>query len=250
MNEYFKEKMKKVDIHNHILWGIDDGAYNKKESIQMLQAAAEDGITDIIATPHFHKHKGYAEPQKIEKLLNEVKEIAEEKNISINLYTGNELYYTYDLLKQVIEKECFTLAKSRYVLLEFSVSEEKRKIQKAVYEFRGEGYFPIIAHVERYEAFANNIEALQEIINMGALLQVNAGVTSDFSKWWKKKFEKSILKKGLVNFLATDAHDMQKRKPQFKKNEQWLRKKYGDEEIKKMLYINPKKILENTDWEK
>lgn len=236
--------MKKIDIHSHILAGIDDGAKQIEESAKMLQIAAEDGITAIIATPHFHYSRGHAKPEKIRRRLSELRAAAKEQELSIRLYAGNELYYSEDLIRIVKAGEALTMAGSDYVLLEFSENTEQRTIQNGVYEFLSEGYYPIIAHVERYRAFLDNPGFAAEITDLGAYCQINAkSLTSGIMDFGKKRFVNSMIENGLVSFIATDAHDTNQRPSKFGKAAEWLYKKYGPEECRELFFENAKKVL-------
>lgn len=237
--------MKKIDIHNHILPGLDDGAKDEEISLQMLRMAVEDGINHLIATPHFHYRRGHAAPEQIKSALTLMQEMADEEGIPIHLYAGNELYYTHDLLEIVKAKDALTLADSDYVLLEFSPETEQRKIQNAVYHFLSEGYYPIIAHMERYQAFYKQPDFAETILRMGAYYQVNAGSITGSAGWALKRFTRNMMKSGMIQFVATDAHDLQKRQPRLGAASAWIEKKLGESEMKDYLYENPLKILEN-----
>lgn len=235
----------KIDIHNHILPGIDDGAKDLDESLQMLRCAAQEGITEIIATSHFHYKRGHASPGKVKEVLKKLQNAADQEKIPVKLHAGNELFYTYELLEKIKAKEVLTLAKTDYVLLEFSESTEPRKIHNAVYQFLSEGYFPIIAHIERCQAFSGSVEFAREISKMGAYYQINADCLTETFGWHIKRFAKNMLQEGLVQFVATDAHDVAVRKPVYGKAEDWLIKKIGQSEAEKILAENPKKLLQN-----
>lgn len=237
--------MRKIDIHNHILPGLDDGSADEKMSLQMLRMAAEDGITHMIATPHFHYRRGHATPEQIRNAMAFMQDLIDGEGIPIHLYTGNELYYTHDLIEKVKAKEVLTLADSDYVLLEFSPETEQRKIQNGVYQFLSEGYYPIIAHMERYEAFNKHPDFVETILRMGAYYQVNAGSITGDAGWALKRFTRNMLKRGMIQFVATDAHDLQKRQPNFSAAAAWIEKKLGESELREYLYENPMKILEN-----
>lgn len=237
--------MNLIDIHSHILPGIDDGARDKKEALEMFRIAADEGICQMIATPHFHYRRGHASPEKIRQTVSEMQKLLEEKKIPIKLHTGNELYYTHELLETVKAGEALTMADSDYVLLEFSPETERLRIQNAVYEFLNEGYYPIIAHIERYQAFLKHQDFAESISAMGAYFQINAGSLFGNAGWTAKRFVKAMLKKGLIQFVATDAHDTDKRCPAFGKTSDWIVKKYGESELQEYLYENPRMIIEN-----
>ena len=237
--------MKKIDIHSHILPGLDDGARDEKQCMEMLKMAAADGITDIIATPHFHYRRGHATPEQICDAAKKAQQLAEEAGLKIRIHTGNELYYTHELLETVKAGEALTMAGSDYVLLEFSPETERRKIKNAVYQFAGEGYYPIIAHMERYQAFQKHPDFVMEILDMGAYYQMNTGSLQGAAGWSVKRFSKKMLDYGMITFLATDTHDMEKRPPVFGKAADWILKKRGEEEASRYFTGNPEMILQN-----
>jgi len=234
-----------IDIHSHVLPGIDDGAQDERDALEMLRIAANDGICQIIATPHFHYRRGHASPEQIKQAVSKMQELLNKEEIPIKLHTGNELYYTHELLETVKAGEALTMAGSDYVLLEFSPETEERRIRNAVYEFLNEGYYPIIAHMERYQAFQKHQDFAEEISEMGAYFQINAGSLLGNAGWQTKHFARLMLKNGLIQFVATDAHDTTKRAPTFEKVSDWITKKYGEAELKEYLYENPTIIIEN-----
>lgn len=234
-----------IDIHSHILPGIDDGAGTKEISLKMLKTAYEHGTRQMIATPHFHYRRGHALPEKIHSLVQEMQEAADSEGLDIRLYPGSELYYTHELLETVKAGGALTMAGSDYVLLEFSPDTEPRKIRNAVYEFLNEGYFPIIAHMERYRAFEKNIDFAGEILQMGAYFQVNAGSLMGKAGWGTKRFSRNVLKQGMIHFIGTDAHDLKERIPELQTSAEWIKKKYGSEEAADYFRNYPLMILEN-----
>lgn len=237
--------MDKIDIHSHILSGIDDGAESVEETLKMLKIAADDGVRQIIATPHFHYRRGHATPEQIRNKISEVQKLAEEAKIPVKLHAGNELYYTHELLETVKAGEALTMAGSDYVLLEFSPETERRRIQNAMYEFLCEGYYPVIAHMERYLAFQKHEDFAEAVLQMGACFQVNAGSLLGNAGWAVKRFAKEMVKNGNIHFIATDAHDADRRSPAFGKAAEWLLKKCGESALQECVYDNPMMILKN-----
>lgn len=237
--------MSYVDIHSHILPGLDDGAKDEKETLRMLKLAEQSGISDIIATPHYHYRRGHAAPELIRATVERIQQMILESGMKIRLYPGNELYYTHELLDAVKSGNALTLADTEYVLLEFSPGVEARRIQNAVYQFLSEGYYPIIAHMERYEVFLKNPGFALEIAEMGAYFQVNAGSITGEHGWKTKYFARRMVKNGLIQFVATDCHDAQKRAPKWDKALSWLDKTCGSTETEKYLQKHPRAVLES-----
>lgn len=241
--------MNYIDIHSHILPGLDDGAGSEAESLEMFRIAAKDGISEIIATPHFHYRRGHATPEQIGQAIQNMQKKLKAAGIQIKIHAGNELHYSHELINAVKAGEALTLAGSDYVLLEFSPEAEKRKIQNALYQFLSEGYYPIIAHVERYGAFLSDLEFALEISEMGAYYQVNTGSLLGKSGWKTKRFVKTLIKGGLVQFVASDAHDIEKRRPEIKKAAAWIERHCSQDALYEYLYKNPRLILETNESE-
>ena len=158
-----------IDFHSHILPGIDDGSRSIEQTIRMLKEAKEAGFTKIISTSHYIE--GYYESDEAERteLLNEV-----QKNISgIELYLGNEIYITNNMINLIQNKKASTINNSKYVLFEFPLSAKSMNDKEVVYRLIENGFVPIIAHPERYSYVQDNPEYIEELAEMGALFQAN-----------------------------------------------------------------------------
>lgn len=236
--------MKKViDIHSHILPGVDDGAANYEMSMQMLRCAANDGISAIILTPHNkpgHRHIPVSEMDvRVEKLRGMMAEEA----IKIELYMGSEVYYRSGMLEKHGKDAVITMAKSRYLLVEFHPLEEYGYIRGGIYSLLTEGYYPILAHAERYQNVCAEKSGISDLIEMGCYIQVNADSVTGKSGWKARQFVKSILKKGQVHFVATDAHDLKKRAPRLSDCADFIEKKYGGDYSRKLFFDNPMDVI-------
>ena len=142
------------DIHSHILPGIDDGARNVEESIKLLEKFYDNGVTDIILTPHYIYNSNYNSNNKEKMLLlNEVKK----KYKKINLYLGNEVYISDNIPELIKQNEIFTLNNSKYLLIELPMNSEIKNLDSIIFDIMRNGIIPIIAHPERYVYVQNNI---------------------------------------------------------------------------------------------
>ena len=132
-----------IDIHNHILYGIDDGSKSLEESIEILKQHKEMGFKDIVVTPHYIENSNYVTNNKEkEKLLNTLK-----NNVKgINLYLGNEVFINNNLEKLLKENEISTINNSRYLLIEFPMNQKLKTITDTIYELKIKGIIPVIAH--------------------------------------------------------------------------------------------------------
>ena len=162
-----------VDIHTHILPGIDDGSRDWAQTERMLQLQSEQGVTDIIATPHFDMEQNYQNPQKLRELVMEANEHAKNKGIEITIHTGCEVLYTPGVLEAYQKGDILTLADSQYLLLEFFPRSSYQEISEAVSAFTMEGVTPVLAHVERYECLMNQYDRLYELMKKGKIKPID-----------------------------------------------------------------------------
>ena len=139
-----------VDVHCHIMPGIDDGSRDITETLEMLKIAQSEGITHMIATPHFKSGHHNAAPQKISELINAVNDAASTLRINMNLYQGNEILYFEDMCSYIDSGKISRMNGTNHVLIEFMPSDPYQYIRNSLDEIMSEGYQPVIAHVERY----------------------------------------------------------------------------------------------------
>lgn len=232
-----------IDIHSHILPGLDDGAGSMEETLEMLLQAEKEGIGIIIATPHYKPMGRSAGKEKTLEVLEEVREAVRKAGLSVRLEAGNELYYSSETLEALKAGKVLTLAGSSYVLTEFSPEEDFDYIRNGIYSLLTGGYRPIVAHAERYRHVFTGKGRAEELVKMGAYLQVNtAGVTGRSGRHEKVR-SRELLKQGLVQFVATDAHDRKNRIPLMKECALLIGKKYGQPYREELFFHNPQSIF-------
>lgn len=229
-----------IDIHSHFLPGIDDGAADMEEALAMLLIAEEEGITHMIATPHYKENRTQTDPEQIKDLLEKVRQAAAEKGISVELLAGNEVYYFSDIEEVAEAGKLLTLDESNRMLVEFNPFADFKRIRNALDTVRGLGFHPIIAHVERYECMLKKPDNVNELYDMGVEIQINAASVTGEAGFKAKMFVHKLLKNRLVHYIGTDAHESKKRAPKMKKCAAVLRKKYGEEYANELLYENAK----------
>lgn len=231
------------DIHNHTLWGVDDGSEDVQMSMRMMRIAADSGITDIILTPHNKPNRRNIYTSEIDEMIEMLRGMCKENGININLYPGNEIYYRTDVGERIELGKATTMACSHYVLLEYNPTDDWNYIKQGADDMLSMGYYPIIAHVERYVNVAKNIERAQELRNKGCYLQINAGSLMGDVGLSLKSTSKLLMKEGLVSFIASDAHEDRKRIPKLDKCVRYVEKKYGADTAEKIFVTNPMCIL-------
>lgn len=235
-----------IDIHSHLLYGVDDGAKNIQESLDMLMDAKKQGVEEMILTPHYrHGMFGYHKEQ-IEENFIELKNKA--SDIGVKLYLGTEYHVNSMIIEHLKSDRCHTLADTSYVLAEYKPETEFSYIKASVQDLLFRGYIPIIAHVERYACMDNlkNVALLREI---GVMIQVNADAVIGKDGLKAKSYVKKLLKKGYVDFVGSDCHGIKQRRSNMGKCRDYLYKKYEERYVDKILEGNARMILESIEAE-
>ena len=248
VNIFTKEegKMREfIDLHSHILPSIDDGAKNMEESKKMLKQAWEEGIREIIATPHFFVNKKNVSKEQILKTISMLEEAMIELGFFIKIYPGNEIYYRSEVEELVEQGIVNTMAGSHYVLVEFDPMAEYSYLRNGILKLVSYGYTPILAHTERYECLFKNKDKLQRIKEHGSLIQVNSATITKgiFDEMGKRG--RYLMKKGLLDFISSDSHSMGKRSPRIREAAHILEKKMGTKKAEKILFANPRAVIED-----
>ena len=196
-----------VDIHSHIINEIDDGSKSIDMTINMLKKSEQSGTTDIIATPHFMRGRFEVEYNEVVKKVEDLREIAKENNIDINIYAGQEVYYSRKLIEYYNDKIIGTINNTKYMLIELPMLEFNiDEVINTIYELQIRGIVPIIAHPERYKQFIKKPSMINSLIKEGMLFQMNTGsIVGDFGKDVKKTAAK-YLEHNVYSFIGSDAH--------------------------------------------
>ena len=236
-----------VDIHCHILPGVDDGSQTPEETKAMLQKAWDEGIQIMVATPHYHKQRGKNDIELIKKQLLLTRKLAKEVHPKMQICLGMEIYYGEDVPELLKEGRVVSIRKSRYILVEFSPGDEFQDILNAVRKLQMSGHTVIIAHIERYNCLRKDISNVEYLREMGAYLQVNTGsITGSYGRS-VKKFLREVLKAHLVQLVGTDAHGSERRTPKMQEAYKEVVKRCGEEYADQIFGQNAKKVLRNEE---
>lgn len=227
-----------VDIHSHILPGLDDGAESMTETLGMLRLASREGITHIIATPHYKAGRYPADAERLCAVLERVRRRAEEEEIPVALYAGNEIFYHSELEDRLDRGRLCTLNGTAYVLIEFSPLTEYVYLRNAAESLLGMGYLPVLAHVERCQCLYRDEECVAELRTLGCGIQVNTDSILCRNGWKTGIFVHRLLKNQLVDYLGTDAHNITDRRPVMAKCADLLHARYGSDYADRVLYGN------------
>ncbi len=227
-----------TDIHCHVLPGVDDGSRSMGQTLEMLRIAESEGFRNIIATPHYREGRFQTSGEKIRLKLQEVRRCAAEAGIRVNLYAGREIFYSGALEEHLESLEVGPLNASDYLLIEFSPFEDFKYLRNALENVLGLGFTPILAHAERYQCLVKRWENVEQLRGMGCEIQVNGDSIVGGNGYKVRRFVHRLLKKGLVDYVGTDAHDEKDRSPRIRKCAALLCKKYGEEYAGELLNDN------------
>ena len=228
-----------IDIHTHVLPFVDDGSDSFETSFLMLENAVNQGITQMILTPHFSEREYEPEKNQLIKEFEDFKVKVKERGLSIALFLGQEIFIRKGYKKLFENQQVLTMSNTPFVLIEFDTRLDF-DISEAVYDLKRMGYQPIVAHFERY-SYAD-ISVAEEIKSVGGYIQVNAGSIVGKNKRTYFKKVKELIKEGLVDFVASDIHDF--RDNQMKKAFEFVEKRFGEQTARKLFIENAKKIIE------
>jgi len=237
-----------VDIHSHILPGCDDGAKDIQETMELLRADREEGVLDIIATPHYGIENGYAPKaakvrSAFDMVMKESTEGSSCERRGIRLYLGEEVYCSQDVADRYGKKETLTINDTCYGLVEFLeygttfesgevILERLEKLKKS-YAVK-----PILAHAERYRALQGNYDYLKRIQDLGVLIQVNAYDLSLSQNRQTRETAQWLAQERMISFIGSDMHGRPpKRMPKMRAGIDWLYehtdKEYADCVVRK-----------------
>lgn len=241
-----------IDIHAHLLPGIDDGSQDMETSVAMAAMAAESGTEAIILTPHGNQrgaYENYGSPPLF-FLLHSLRQVVREAGIPLRLYMGMEIFASADVPKLLREKKLLTLAGSRYPLVEFAFDEHPQTMRKLLRELKAEGYTPVVAHPERYFALEDDPDILFDWAADGIELQVNKSSFFGYFGSEARDLALLMLESGIISCVASDAHGTQRRTTELESVRALIESEFGAQEAERLLRLNPLRILQNRPLQK
>lgn len=232
-----------IDIHAHILPGVDDGPKTWDDALAILQTAYEGGITAIAATSHMLPVGPFANTRdRLLPLITELRERAAARQIAIEIYAGGEVHISPDLVQRYDAGQVLTYGDAgRFMLVELPPAEIPVYTEQVLFDLQLRGVTPIIAHVERNQGVMRRPDKLVELIQRGALAQVTAsslttsGALADLTR--------SLIEHQLVHFIATDTHGVRRRRPELKPAVEQASAWIGEEAAQALVYENPRRML-------
>ena len=232
-----------IDIHSHILPGVDDGVKTLASSIELIRELSRSGATDIIATPHYVSETRYVSRKDNNlRLLEEVKSALLAEQINVEIYLGNEIYIDPKIAKMVSEGTISSMAGSKYVLVELPLNKSYPSYRDILVDLLDMGYRVILAHPERYEIIQTNYNVLLELHSLGVLFQCNLGSVMGKYGIEAKMVVKRIMKDSLVFAFGSDAHHCHG-VDYWVKAQKKVSRYCSERQFNQAMTLNPRKML-------
>jgi protein-tyrosine phosphatase len=233
-----------VDIHCHILPGIDDGSKSWEMTAEMCRVAVADGIKHIVATPHANDRYAYDRIRYTEMLA----ELHDAARGELAFTLGCDFHFSYDNIQDALEHpHRYTIGETQYILIEFSDYGIPPSVQQGVFALRSHGMVPIITHPERNQFLSKKPELVLDMVRQGCLVQVTANaVTGAWGKPSQKVIE-WLLKRDAVHVIASDAHDPIRRRPTLSEASKAIAELVGQETAEILVQRNPAAIVEGRN---
>ncbi|MGG0341959.1 CpsB/CapC family capsule biosynthesis tyrosine phosphatase [Priestia megaterium] len=225
-----------IDLHCHILPGIDDGALDEKISLKMARKAVSEGIHTIVATPHHQNGHYLNEKKDIVKYVQNLNELLKQEKVSLTILPGQEIRLYGEILEDYRADKILTLNDTRkYLFIEFPSSQVPHYAEQLLFDVQSKGLIPIIVHPERNSRLLEEPDLLYKLIKNGALAQVTAGsVTGRFGKRIKK-FSHQLIQSNLVHFVSSDAHNLEGRSFYMREALEVIEREHGQDTVYSFL---------------
>ena len=232
------------DIHCHILPGVDDGAKNMDIALALIEKEIEAGVETIILTPHFRKEMFEPDMEDIWNAYDEL--LYETRYKNIRLYLGCEFHANMEMVETLDNDLRPTLADSRYVLTEFAHNSTRAFMKERADALLMSGYRPIIAHIARYRATRKDFDLIEDLIEMGCEVQVNADAIIGRDGLGAQRFCKKLMQEDMLHYVGSDTHNLRGRAPHLGECCEYLKKHMGRLYTSRIMRDNPSKIVEKA----
>lgn len=233
-----------IDIHNHLIYGVDDGPKTFATTQKMLAAACRDKVEQIITTPHITPGIREFPMKTYREHLKQAQEWCEENELPIALHSGSEILYTQATARMLDDGRVPTLCDTPYVLVEFLPTDSYHRLTHAADELCGAGYQPIFAHVERYECLkhADQIRELREQYRVQ--IQVNAGTMLEKMGFFRRRRLMKLFREDLVDYLSTDSHNLNTRRTCMRACRKAMLERFDRAQLNRLMHDNALEIIE------
>ena len=239
-----------IDLHTHILPGIDDGVNDMEECVEFGRMAERDGVKTIVATPHYREGFYVNERPGIMELVEKVRERFEAEGVGIDLLPGAEVHLCPDLVERISDGRATTLNNNgKTLLLELSLSQYPVDLENVIFQLKLAGIIPLFAHPERIRYFQDDPKRYEEVVRLGSWGQITTGsILGTFGRE-AAEYSRELLEKGLVHVIASDAHNVRGRPPLMREAVLTAAEIVGEEYAEAMVSSAPRAFVEGNEPE-
>ncbi|HWR51980.1 MAG TPA: CpsB/CapC family capsule biosynthesis tyrosine phosphatase [Bryobacteraceae bacterium] len=232
-----------IDIHSHILPGLDDGARTLEQAVEMVRVAAEAGTTDLVASPHCNLDYAF-DPAVVESKLAEV---AEASGHAVRLHFGCDFHFYYENIQNAFDDpHRYTIGHRSYLLVEFPDLLIPATTREVFTGLLDRGIVPVITHPERNYLLQARLPQLQTWVDDGVLLQVTAQSFLGRFGSDARRFSEELMRRGMVHIVASDGHDPEDRPPRLDHAYRHIAKKWGEDWANALCVANPEAALQGV----
>ncbi len=232
-----------ADLHNHALFGVDDGAQTMALCEQMLAAAYGVGVRTVCFTPHYNPSQCVCTPDELRRRYEKICDFAAKHLPGMQLHLGNEVFGYPGCVQALESGKCLPLGGGRAVLVEFSSTIMYREMRNRFLSLFAAGYVPILAHAERYACLLRDPGLVEELADMQVGIQINARSLLQRLRFSTYRFAHGLLRRRLVTVVASDTHGQDGCITALQEAYHKVEKKYGAAYAKRIFCINPKRFL-------
>ena len=233
-----------IDIHSHILPGVDDGARDLAESLAMARLAVADGLTHIFTTPHHRDYSPHSSADVAQRVA-QLQAALDKAGIPLILLPGHEVRLYDDMFDDWDNNLAGPLGDSRYVLAEPLFHRYDQHTDAMLFELFERGYLPIMAHPERIRPIQDNLALIESFLARGGLTQITADSLTSNNDWRAKKTAETMLRNGMVHVIASDAHHAYHRTPTLAAARDAAAVIAGEEQARAMVSTRPMAVVKN-----
>ena len=238
--------MEFTDMHNHFVYGVDDGCDSREVMEKLLTALHEDGVVRLISTSHITPGQREFAMEKYKAHFEQAQAFVASQGWEMELFTGNEILYTDATSRSLRDGSAMTLAGGDFTLIEFLPGEKYERMQEAAQKVRNAGFRPIFAHIERFEAMSNIRHVRQMRDEYGVRMQVNCRTFVAKQPFLRRRWLGQLIKEELLDYVSTDTHDMPGREPCMTQCYRTLEKEFGHDVARALTWYDAQELLEDV----